>query len=79
MRIGAVVIVILAVLALARPAYAYLDPNASSVLLQVILGGLAGVAIAGRLLWHRIKSVFVRDKAAAEPGKGEQEAGKGER
>ena len=47
-------------LVLARPALAYLDPNASSVLLQVILGGVAGVAIAARLLWHRIVGLFRR-------------------
>ena len=35
-------------------AYAYLDPGSGSVLLQVILGGLAGLAVAGKLFWHRI-------------------------
>jgi len=33
---------------------AYLDPSAGSMMLQLILGGLAGVAIALRLFWARI-------------------------
>ena len=35
-------------------AQAYIDPNAGSVVLQVVLGGLAGVAVLAKLLWHRI-------------------------
>ena len=33
---------------------AYLDPSAGSMMLQLILGGLAGVVIALRLFWARI-------------------------
>lgn len=36
------------------PAHAYLDPAAGSMLLQLILGGLAGVALAIKVFWHRI-------------------------
>ena len=36
------------------PAYAYLDPGTGAVLLQVILGGIAGAAVAFRLYWNRI-------------------------
>jgi hypothetical protein len=35
------------------PAYAYLDPGTGSMILQVLLGGVAGVALAGKLYWHR--------------------------
>lgn len=35
------------------PAYAYLDPGTGSMILQVILGGVAGAALAGRFYWHR--------------------------
>ncbi len=41
-------------LSAARPAHAYLDPTTGGLLLQVILGGLAGVALALKLFWHRI-------------------------
>jgi hypothetical protein len=35
------------------PAYAYLDPGTGSMILQVLLGGVAGLALAGKLYWHR--------------------------
>lgn len=38
------------------PAYAYLDPGSSSVILQIIFGGLAGLAMIFKLYWRRIKS-----------------------
>ena len=33
----------------------YLDPGAGSMLLQALAGGLAGLAVVGRLYWARIK------------------------
>ena len=33
---------------------AYIDPSAGSLVLQIVLGGLAGLAVAARLLWHRV-------------------------
>jgi hypothetical protein len=38
---------------------AYLDPGTGSMLLQVIAGGVAAVAVAGKLYWRRLKS-FLR-------------------
>ncbi len=35
-------------------AFAYVDPGAGSMLLQLLLGGLAGALIFGRLLAKRI-------------------------
>lgn len=35
-------------------AFAYLDPGTGSMLLQVILGGVAAVAVALKLFWYRI-------------------------
>jgi hypothetical protein len=35
-------------------AHAYLDAGTGSMILQVILGGIAGLAIAGKLYWHRL-------------------------
>lgn len=48
--------------------HAYLDPGAGSMLLQIILGGLAGLAILGRLFWQRIKAcLFNKVKSPSEP------------
>ncbi len=36
------------------PAYAYLDPAAGNMLVQLLLGGAAGLIVALRLGWRRI-------------------------
>jgi hypothetical protein len=38
----------------AVPTYAYLDPASGSMLLQLILGGVAGLAILIKLYWHKL-------------------------
>ena len=40
------------------PAYAYLDPGTGSMILQVLLGGVAGLAIAGKFYWHRFLTLI---------------------
>ena len=52
------VLVFLSVLTLDAPAYAYLDPGTGSILIQLLLGGFAGVLVVGKLYWHRIKAFF---------------------
>ena len=48
----------------ALPAHAYLDPASGSMLLQMIVGGIAGAALAVKLFWHRILGFFgVRPKS----------------
>ena len=37
---------------------AYLDPASGSLLLQLILGGVAGLALVLKLYWHRILRFF---------------------
>jgi hypothetical protein len=37
---------------------AYLDPGAGSLLLQALAGGVAGVAVVGKLYWARVKRVL---------------------
>ena len=43
---------------LTSSAYAYLDPGTGSMILQVLLGGVAGLALAGKLYWHKLLSVL---------------------
>ncbi|MFL6200000.1 MAG: hypothetical protein ACJ76J_12540 [Thermoanaerobaculia bacterium] len=53
---------------------AYLDPSAGSMMLQLILGGLAGVAIALRLFWARIlTAVGLGRKKSDEPEEADPE------
>lgn len=56
----------LVVVAGATPAYAYLDAGTGSMLLQLLLGGVGGVLMVGKLYWQRIKSFFVRRKDEPE-------------
>ncbi len=43
-------------------AYAYLDPNSGSLVLQILLGGLAGVAVVVKLYFQKIKAFFQFNK-----------------
>jgi hypothetical protein len=37
-----------------RTVLAYLDPGSGSMILQIIAGGLAAVAVTAKLYWNRI-------------------------
>ena len=41
-------------LALPGHAHAYLDPATGSILLQVVLGGIAGAGLLIKLYWHKL-------------------------
>ena len=59
--------VISVLLALSINAEAYLDPGTGSMLLQVILGGVAAVGVAIKLYWHRLRAALgLRKKEQAE-------------
>ncbi len=49
------IFVVVLLFASPSPAYAYLDANTGSLLAQLLLGGVAGIALVGRLYWHRLK------------------------
>ncbi len=51
-------VVLLGNFAVTAPAYAYLDPGTGSMLLQLLLGGVAGALVIGKLYWARVKSFF---------------------
>jgi hypothetical protein len=60
-------LVALLVLGSAGPADAYVDPATGSLLLQIVLGGVAGLGIGARLFWRRIRSRLWRRPTAPEP------------
>ena len=45
-------------LIISEPAYAYLDPGTVSMTFQVILAGLASLAVVGKLYWYRLIKLF---------------------
>jgi hypothetical protein len=50
----------------ASPAEAYVDPGSGSMLLQLLLGGVAGVVVLARLQGHRL-ATFLRGLFSTEP------------
>ncbi len=61
-------LVFLATLDVGRPAHAYLDPGTGSLMLQMLLGGVAGLIMVGKLYWHRIITLFRRNPEKPETG-----------
>jgi hypothetical protein len=43
-------------------AEAYLDPGTGSMMLQVILGGIAAIGVAIKLYWHKLRVLFGASK-----------------
>ena len=39
-------------------AHAYLDPGTGSIILQILLGGVAGLVLACRLYWQKFVAMF---------------------
>jgi nitrate/nitrite transporter NarK len=48
-------------------AYAYLDPGTGSMILQGLIGGIAGGMFAIRIYWGKLKSRFGRAPVSASP------------
>jgi hypothetical protein len=46
----------------------YLDPSSGSMMLQIILGGLAGAAVALKLFFRRVRAFFGKPEAAEPEG-----------
>ena len=65
--------------ALATPAHAYLDPGTGSMILQIVLGGIAGVTVAGKFYWHRFKTLLGLAPAANRTETPRDEAGSNSR
>ncbi len=52
------IITVILLLLMFTDAVAYLDPGTGSMLLQVILGGVAAVAVAIKLYWHKVRAAL---------------------
>lgn len=55
---GVISVAAFLMLFIASPAQAYLDPSTGSLIIQIILGGIAGILVAGKLYWARVKEFF---------------------
>ncbi len=56
---------------------AYMDPGSGSLFLQLLLGGVAGLAVVVKLFWHRVLSLLglARDQAPEDADLKPEETG----
>lgn len=59
-------VVLLSLFNFALPAHAYLDAGTGSMLLQLILGGVAGLVIIMKLYWQKFLSFFKKSDSSAD-------------
>ncbi len=50
----------LAMLSLSAPAHAYLDPATGSIILQAVIGAIAGATLFFRTSLYKVKAFFAR-------------------
>ena len=65
--VGYVTVNLVAMLAMTGPAYAYLDPGTGSMMLQLLLGGVAGGLVLIKLYWTRFKEIISRLSDSGPP------------
>jgi len=65
---GAVGLALLIVVATEARVDAYLDPGSGSMLVQLLLGGVAGAAVILKLSWQRLLGIFRPPRAARGDG-----------
>ena len=53
-------------LSLAAPAHAYLDPATGSIILQALIGAVAGATLFFRTSLYRVKALFSRSKPSGD-------------
>jgi hypothetical protein len=46
--------------------HAYLDPGTGSIILQVLLGGAAGLVLAGKLYWQKLVTMLGFKRKSAD-------------
>jgi len=61
-----IVLVLVACLSIAPPAYAYLDPGTGSMLISAVLGVAAALALAVKMFWYRLIGLFRGKRPAAD-------------
>jgi len=54
----------MAMLSVAAPAHAYLDPSTGSIILQATIGAIAGATMFARTFLYRIKSAIFGSKSS---------------
>jgi len=55
---GITIFILFSLLLSTQPAHAYLDPGTGSMMLQLLLGGIAGALLVGKMYFRKIKLFF---------------------
>ena len=63
-----VAFVVTALLLIASPAQAYLDPGTGSMLLSALIGVVAAVGLGLKMFWYRVVGLFRGAKGDTGPG-----------
>jgi len=67
MRAGFATLVVALVVLASEPAQAYLDAGSGSMMLQVLLGGFAGLVVVIKLYWRRLLGALRIGRSAQPP------------
>ncbi len=78
MNAGAIIALAIAVVAAPRAAYAYLDPGTGSMILQIVVAGVAAAAFMVKTQWRAIKQRLFRRGDESEPPGSDPEADESE-
>ncbi len=65
-QIKIVIVSILLVFAAPIPAYAYIEPVGTSMILQLIVGAAVGFGVSAKIYWSKITSFFGKKNGRAE-------------
>lgn len=76
--LGAAGLALLLVLVAEARVDAYLDPGSGSMLVQLLLGGVAGAAVIAKLSWQRLRGIFQRSTPEPLAAQGERPQASGE-
>jgi hypothetical protein len=63
-----------ALVAMCRPAYAYVDPGTGGLIVQLLLGGVAGAAVIAKLYWEKLTGLFKRKPPRAPDSEQQRQA-----
>jgi len=66
------VLVLASVFLFPVPANAYIDPGTGSLILQSIIGAIAGGLVVLKLYWHRLKGYFAGSRQKTESRREDQ-------
>ncbi len=65
-KVQFILLLLSAIVVLEKDAYAYLDPGTGSMMLQMLVAGLLGLAFTLKTYWQRIISYFKKNPTELE-------------